>query len=203
MTKKIISISLLVLFFLTVSTDIEAQRKKRKTSKKTEDTEDTRSRSRSRSSQERTETVSFTDRLNYDINIGNISFNNGFGITLKPAVGYKFADRISAGLALRAFYNFVNIRGGDDFSTFSYGPSVYSRFKVSEDFYIQGEYSRMSYQFDPNADRVTASSPLAGIGYLSGFGPWKFGIQVLFVFNERFRDIENTIDYWFSFSYNF
>ncbi len=199
MFKNIISISLLVIFFLAFSTDVDAQRKRSK--KKTTKTE---TKKRSRSSRDRDENkVKFTDRLNYDINVGNISLNNGFGITLKPSVGYKFTERLSAGLALRAFYNFVNIRGGDDLSLFSYGPSVYGRFKVSEQFYFQGEYSSMSYDAGPNGDRFSAKSPMFGGGYLSGFGPWKFGIQLLFVVDEDFRDIENTIDYWFSFSYNF
>lgn len=200
MYKKLISINLLVLFLLFATTELSAQKKR---SKKRPSKEETEENTRSRSSRDDTETISFADRINYDINIGNISLSNGFGISLKPGAAYKFTERLSAGLAVRAFYQFQNVRGGDDNSFFSYGPSLYSRFKISNEFYVQGEYSRMSYDAGPNADRVTASSPMAGVGYLSGYGPWTFGIQLLFVFDERFRDIEDTIDYWFSFSYNF
>jgi len=197
MIKKIISISLLVVFFLSFSTEVDAQRKR---SKRKSDTKE-----RSRSSRERSEkeTVSFADKLTYDINVGNITLNNGFGITLKPAVGYKFTERLSAGLALRAFYNFVNVRGGDDVSFFSYGPAAYGRFKISEEIYLQGEYLRMSYDGGPNGDRFSRSTPMIGGGYVSGFGPWKFGIQLLFALNEDFREVEDLVDYWFTFTYNF
>lgn len=200
MYKKLGSISLLVLFLMFATLELSAQKKR---SKKRPAKEDTEEKTRSRSSREDTETISFFDKINYDINIGNISLSNGFGISLKPAAAYKFTERLSTGLALRAFYQFINVRGGDDLSYFHYGPSVYGRFKISNEFYVQGEYSRMSYDAGPNSDRVIASSPMAGVGYLSGYGPWTFGIQLLFIFDERFRDIEDTIDYWFSFSYNF
>lgn len=199
MYKKLGSISLLILFLAFTTTELSAQKKRSKKRPAKEETEES---SRSRSSRE-DQTVSFADRINYDINIGNISLSNGFGISLKPGAAYKFTERLSAGLAVRAFYQFQNVRGGDDRSFFSYGPSLYGRFKISNEFYVQGEYSRMSYDAGPNADRVTASSPMGGFGYLSGYGPWTFGVQLLFVFDERFRDIEDTIDYWFSFSYNF
>ena len=87
---------------------------------------------------------------------------------------------------------------------FSYGPSLYGRFKVANEFYIQTEYDFMSYDFGPNADRQNEATPMVGIGYLSGYGPWTFGIQLLFITNNTVRDIENSaLDYWFSFSYNF
>ncbi|MBT8233347.1 MAG: hypothetical protein HKO66_02520 [Saprospiraceae bacterium] len=206
MFKKVISVSLLLLFFLSVSTDVEAQKRGTKKREKKERSDSSNS-ERSRSSRDRGEssnTVSFTDRINYEISIGNISFNQGFGITLKPHAAYKFTERLSAGIAVRTFYDFVNIVNGDDLSLFSYGPSGFGRFKITDEIYVQGEYNIMSYDQGPNGDRVSKSSPMFGLGYLSGYGPWRFGLQLLFIGNEEFRDFErSTVDYWFSFSYNF
>ena len=112
MFKKVIPISLAFIFCLALSTDADAQKKrskKRKSRDKTENEERSRS-SRDRGYQE--ETISFADRINYDINIGNIGFNQGFQLSAKPSAGYKFTDRVSAGLGLRFFYQFINFTNG-------------------------------------------------------------------------------------------
>jgi len=191
------------MFFLTIVTESEAQRRssKRRSSDRTEK----RSRDESRTSRDGdTETLGLADRLYYEIPLGNIGFSNGFNISLKPSVGYKFTERLSAGLGIRTFYQFVNRPAGfDDESFLFYGPAVFGRFKITEEIYIQGEYDYNSYA-SSNVDRFWQGSPLVGLGYTSGYGPWKFGIQVLFITDDDVRNIEgNTIDYWFTFSHNF
>lgn len=192
--------------FLSFMPDADAQRRGTKKRERKEDT--SQNSEKSRSSRDRggdTESISLKDRMNYEISIGNINFNSGFAISLKPAAAFKFNERLSAGAALRSFYIFQNRGfGQDDISLFHYGPSAFGRFKVSNEIYLQAEYNYMSYDAGPNGDRVNEGSPYIGGGYLSGFGPWKFGIQLLFITDDTIRNIENTtLDYWFSFSYNF
>ncbi len=192
MIKKHISIALMVLFFVSIAAESFSQRRSSRSS-------------RTSSRDKKEEKASISDQLNYEISIGNISFNQGFQISFKPHVAYNFGTRASAGVAFRGFYYFQNLpAGSDDVSFFDYGPSVFGRFKVTPEFFLQTEYTHMSYDYGANADRRSAGSPLVGGGYMSGYGPWKFGIQLMFITDDSVRNEErSSIDYWFSFSYNF
>ena len=193
MIKKHISIILIALFVLGMGGEAYSQRTSTRTSKRT-------------SSREVKENkASFADKLNYEISIGNISFNQGFQISFKPHVAYNIIDRVSAGIGLRGFFYFENRpAGSDDISYFDYGPSLFGRFKITPEFFLQTEYTYMNYDYGPFADRTSAGSPLIGGGYMSGYGPWKFGIQLMFITDDDVRNEErSSIDYWFSFSYNF
>jgi len=194
MLKKYFSIALLTLFFATIAMEADAQRRSRTSRDSDRNTRSSRSRDTD------TETIGFKDRLFGDIMIGNIFFNGGLSISAKPGIGYKFTERLAAGLGARLFS--LNQVGRDN-DYFIYGPAIFGRFKIAEQFYLQAEYDNNTYS-GPNSDNVTLGTPLIGGGYVSGYGPWKIGIQLLYVIDSDVQFIENRfIDYWIQATYNF
>lgn len=145
-------------------------------------------------------------KIYHSINMGNINFFSGnFSVSAKYGAGYKFSNRVSAGLSTKMFFDIINQFSGPDLNLFSFGGGAFARVKITEDIYIQGEYDLTSY--DDIDFRDVYSYPLIGGGYESGQGPWKFGINGMIILNEEVRDITATggrvVEWWFSFSYNF
>ena len=149
----------------------------------------------------------------HDIHVGNLGFNGGFYISGKYAAGYKISDPFTIGLGTKAEYGFVNSIGNDDYSIFNYGLYSFLRYRLSEQFYVKGEYNYFTAQLDRdnNADREDVWFPMIGAGYLSGFGIWKFGFEVMFTVGDftgsprgwQARDIYTFIEYTINFAYNF
>jgi len=208
MRHRIFSISLILLFLTIAATEMHAQRRGTRTR------DDDRS-ERSRSSRDRNsdkEVIPLRDRLIYDIHIGQLGFSRGFQISAKVGSAYKINDILSIGLGFKTFYYAQNLPGNaNDGSLFDYGPYLYPRVKISEQFYIKGEYYYISKDFDfsntGNAERRTEFIPLIGAGYLSGYGPWKFGLELLYIAtsnaNKDLYFYSDFFEYMFTFSYNF
>ena len=188
---------------LLMANDMNGQRR---STKRSSDRSSSRTeRSSSRTQTEDTETISIKDRLAYNIHIGDIGFGNGFQFSAKADVGYKLSERFTVGLGGKTFYFFQNVPNAPDNSLFTYAGYIYPRFKITESFYVKGEYNLYSIDFGPNADRINEAIPMIGGGYTSGFGPWKFGIELLFLPVPEDRDAlyNNVFEYTFSFMYNF
>ena len=180
---------ILFLIFTIVGTTMDAQR--------------TRSR-KTRETVKEEETVKLMDKLNFEIRVGNVGINQGFSLSAKPGVGYKVADFFTAGLGARMFYNFYNFYQAPDISTFDYGAFAFGRFKIAQVFYIQGEYGYTHFNtIDFVGTNYNIAYPSAGIGYLSGEGKWKYGLELMFPINEDARDNGVSLEYWLNFSYNF
>lgn len=163
----------------------------------------TRTTRKSRVTRER-DTTSFTDRLAYDIRIGNIGLTNGFSLSARPSAGYKFGKILSAGIGTRLYYQFVNVFGGQDYSLFDYGGFGYARAKIGESFYLQGEYAYSSFDYTEIAGfRYNIWYPLVGAGYTSGGDKWKYGLEIMFPLSENARDYGPSLEYWITFNYNF
>jgi len=178
----------------------------RRSTKRSSDRSSSRTeRSSSRTQTEDTETISIKDRLAYNIHAGDIGLGNTIQFSIKGDVGYKLSERLTVGLGAKTFYAFQNVANAPDNSLFTYAGYIYPRFKITESFYIKGEYSLYSIDFGPNADKINEDIPLIGGGYASGFGPWKFGIELLFIPVPEDRDAlyNNVLEYTFSFMYNF
>lgn len=204
MTKKIIIPFLLLVFTLSMVSEATAQKKRRK-SKSDEDTEDTRRSRRDRGDDDETYN-GFSQKLTWDINIGNIFLSNQqFGLSLKPAVGYKVSDRFTPGIGLKYYYTFFNQPAGiEDVSFHDIGAFVYSRFKITETIFLQGEYSYTSFDGGPNQENRNLTYPLLGGGYVSGFGDWVGSLQILFIFDDEVRDVaQYPLEFWFGFVKNF
>jgi len=184
--KKTILLTLLVIFF---ADSIDAQR--------------TRTRTRTDNVD-----VPVSQKLAFSANMGNLGFaGGGFSFSLKGMAGYKFAEPITAGIQAKFFYD-VQSAAGPDISLFSYGTGLFGRLTIAQQFFIQGEYNITSYDNEPalsGIDRETYTYPMVGGGYESGYGPWTYGIMLLFNLNEEVREfgVVGFGEYWITFSYNF
>lgn len=161
----------------------------------------------------RYETVSLADKITGDFMLGNVGFFNGLFLSSKLTAGYTVFPRVALGGGFKLFYNEFQVPAQANPRFFDYGTLLYGRAHVYGGFYIQGEYSFMTYDnvppqiFDPTRDpvlRTQVNSPALGVGYLSGMDKWTFGAQILYLFNEMSRDIQGSIvEYWFGATYNF
>jgi hypothetical protein len=192
--KSIFSISLVLIFLFVGLSDISAQKKRRKSRETTE----TRS---SRNVED--DSDSFGKRLYYEIKLGDLGFGSQFQISGRFTTGFHINNFLSVNASASARYIFVNSVGGQDFSLFDYsiGPGI--RGKITDEIYLQGEYRL--YSVDNISFRSTQYAPLLGGGYMSGFGNWRFGLEILFILNDQTRDAlgGNILEYWFGGSYNF
>ena len=78
------------------------------------------------------------------IKFGNIGFYNGFYISSKLDVGYKLSQRFSTGLGTKLFYTQISYIGPDD-TYFDYGGFLYARGKITDDIFLQFEYSATKF----------------------------------------------------------
>jgi len=161
---------------------------------------------------EQTESISFTDRLAYDIYIGNIGFNNGLTLSAKAGAGYKIFDPLTVGVGAKISYqNVDNFGVTDDFSYTGFGYFPYLRYRIVDEFYVKAEYNffNVTYKRDV-ADNAKAnfSFPMLGGGYAQGFGKWKLGVELLFMLNNTvledtpFRPQPEKSDLYSFFEYN-
>lgn len=178
--------------------DASAQRKKRRKSREKEEVKDEMRKP-------------FSQNMLYEIGFGNPSFLGGggssqFNIALKPAVGYKFGNRLGAGIFGKWDYLFVN-QNGQEFSLHDYGVGAFTKFKIVDAFYLRAEYALQSYAYDRRSGveiRENFLEPLIGAGYRSGFGTWVFGGEVMFHLNKDVRDYAaQVIEFWLKIDYNF
>lgn len=184
-----IRISLLLLAVILLAGEMQAQR--------------TRTSRRTKESREK-DTTSFTDHLAFDIRIGNIGIQNGFQLSTKPSVGYKFGKVVSAGLGGRFFYQFVNVFAGEDFSILDKGGFVYTRAKLGQNFYLQGEYAYTDFDYSRTfGTHYKIWYPLLGGGYQSGGDTWKYGLEIMFPLNGEARDYGPVLEYWINITYKF
>lgn len=166
----------------------------------------TRTRANTRNDQ-RTQ-VPVSQKFAFAANMGNFGFSNGgFSFSAKGMAGYKFAKPLVAGVSTKVFYEIFSLPG-QDLSLFSYGAGLFGRLTILEQFFAQAEYNITSYDSDPlvnnfNTQRDTYNYPMVGGGYESGFGPWKYGLMMLFNLNDQTRDVAGFGEYWITFSYNF
>jgi hypothetical protein len=149
----------------------------------------------------------FIDKTYGELRFGNLGFFNGLSLSSKLNVGYKFHERFSVGGGMKIFFNQFVVQNAPDPSLTDLGGFVLARGKITEQIYAQAEYAFMNYQYYDNfGSKISksANSPLIGLGYMSGLGKWKFGIELLYIVNEQARDYQNSIvEYWFGASYNF
>jgi len=200
--KKILVPFLVLVFLFTLIDDASAQRRGKKKRRTTEDTEDKR-----RDRDEDDFGTSFSDKLNYEIKPGNLNFfNNQLSLSLKSNVGYKLNNTFSAGLGGKLFYDYFNSFGSsNDLSAFSYGGMAYARAKISQTFYLQGEYNIVSFGTVSTVPQETVSYPTAGLGYMQQGFDWSFGFEFLIVLDDYVRDKPqgSIVEYWINFSKNF
>lgn len=194
--KKFAGFLMLIVILMVSATDVDAQVRKRTTSKK--------------KSKQKEEQISLMEKINPEIRFGNLGFFNGLAISSKLNAGFKPHKRFSLGGGGKLFYDQISIIGPDP-SVTDLGVFLYGRGKITENIYFQAEYAFMKYGADPDGFRirnlfepVKLNFPLVGLGYSSGFGKWRFGIELMYITNQTAQDIQGSVvEYWFGASYNF
>ena len=173
-----------ILAFIVVTDSIDAQRR-------------SRSRSRDRSAQQ-------DDKMKqwYAISLGTLGFGSGFSISGKFSYALKFQDRISVGAYGKTFYDLINNFNAPDESLFSYGAGAFTRLNITEEIFLQGEYSYTSFDIIRNQGRDNILYPAVGGGYKAGVGDWTYGFHINLPLDDAVRDYIN-LEYWIDFNYNF
>ena len=222
--KKAIFLTLIA-FLLVGLGNVDAQygntkkKKKKKTEPRTEVRKDDPMVTRNAK-----ETKSFTDNLWYGLNIGNLQFgSNYFSLGAGPMVGYRLIDQLSVGALVK--FDYVYIKGtlfsGSQFenyrfSTLDIGPTVFARYKIMDQLFVQAEYERASFQREQisgggipviidgkvQKERYGENYMYVGVGYGGGF---PFGTYVSLHFNVL-DDINSTRipwDYRIGLTWNF
>ncbi len=181
---------------MSLSINTDAQVRKRTTSKK--------------NTKEKKEKVNLLDKINPEIKFGNLGFFNGLAISTKFNAGFKPHNRFSFGGGGKLYFDQASVIGPDPSIT-DLGGFIYGRGKITDQIYFQAEYAFMKYGADPAGYRFRGLTedqkvnfPLVGLGYNSGVGKWRFGIELLYITNQAARDYQNSVvEYWFGASYNF
>lgn len=194
--KHFILILSLAAAILVTGADLNAQVRKKTTSKKKE--------------KEKTEQVSIMEKINPELRFGNLGFFNGLSISTKANVGFKLHNRFTVGGGGKLFYEQYSYPGPDP-SVLDLGGFVYGRGKITNEIYVQAEYAFMKYGADPDGfvvrgftEPIKVNYPLFGLGYMSGVGKWRFGVELMYIASEQARDYQNAVvEYWFGASYNF
>ncbi|MFL5764005.1 MAG: outer membrane protein [Bacteroidia bacterium] len=101
---------------------------------------------------------------------------------VSPLVGYKFTDKISAGVGV--VYQYYHIRDKyNDFETNIYGGRLFGRYMFTDFLFGHAEYEYLNLEaFDFQRRRVDVNSLLAGAGYIQRITP-NSGIIAMVLYN--------------------
>jgi hypothetical protein len=121
------------------------------------------------------------DRMYIGGNVG-LQFGDDTYAELSPLVGYKFTDKISAGVG--AIYQYYHLRNRYyDLETDVYGGRVFGRYMFTDYLFGHAEYEYLNLEaFDFQRRRVDVNSLLAGAGYVQRITP-NSGIVALVLYN--------------------
>ena len=104
---------------------------------------------------------------------GNLGFQFGKETfaEISPLIGYKFTDKIAAGIGVTYQYYHYTDRYYD-IKTNVYGGRVFGRYMVTQNLFAHVEYEYLNLEaFDFQRRRVDVNSVLAGAGYIQHIGP--------------------------------
>lgn len=113
----------------------------------------------------------------------NLSFGSYTVIGVEPMVGYKFTEKLSAGVKLR--YDYIkDKRYIETYTTSNYGGSLFSRYRFIPQLYAHVEFASYSYELfyiDGSSEREWVPFLFVGGGYSQNLGGnvW-LNAQILF-----------------------
>lgn len=145
------------------------------------------------------------DFLTADIKIGNLGFFGNLFLSGKANVGYQITPWLNGGIGGKVFYSQIFVPSAPDFKYTDLGGFAYARAKVFRSIFLQLEYHYTSFDFVNNIlTGANISYPTIGAGYVSGNGPWRFGLELNFLVNELARDYQGSVlEYWTGAFYHF
>jgi hypothetical protein len=101
-----------------------------------------------------------------------LSFGDVDYVSVSPMIGYRVTPRFHA--ALQPFYSHTkDDRYATELSASNYGGDLLGRFTVLRNFFLEGRYEWISYEYRSLAgtdERTTDTYPMAGLGYTMGSG---------------------------------
>ncbi|CAN5431482.1 hypothetical protein BH11BAC2_BH11BAC2_25400 [soil metagenome] len=128
--------------------------------------------------------TSLKDRLFFGGDLG-LQFGDVTYINVAPIIGYKFTEKLAAGLGPSYSYLKDNRYKGYEYKTDTYGGRVFGQYKVIEQAMAYAEYEVLNAEvfddFTYKLKRQNINSLLVGGGYLSPIGNNStFNLLVLF-----------------------
>ncbi len=114
---------------------------------------------------------------NLGIQFGTVTFAD-----VSPLVGYKFTEKISAGIG--ATYQYYHYKDRYyDFETDVYGGRVFARYNFTDYLFGHAEYEHLNLEtFDFKRRRVDVVSVMAGAGYIQRISD-RAGIVAMVLYN--------------------
>jgi long-subunit fatty acid transport protein len=126
-------------------------------------------------------------------------FGNVTYIEVSPIASYRVTEKFHAGLGLTYQYYKVNYTGAPDYSTSSYGGSIFMRYFIWRDLFVHAEYAPLyvtfyDYYFDNSGSYISrdqgsawVNDILIGGGYRQMIGAKaSINLMVLWNVNESF-----------------
>ncbi len=137
---------------------------------------------------------SFWDKVYFSP--GDVSLSAGSQFTsfgLSPLVGYKFTDRLSAGVSVT--YQFNNYKTIDAKLT-HYGGGIFGRFMITQQFFATTQYEHLSIEVPLTADfkrttREGFDSWFVGGGFVQPLGG-KVTFTIIGLYNLLYDDMGNS-----------
>ena len=123
----------------------------------------------------------FRDKIFFGGNVG-LQFGSETFVDVSPLVGYKFTDKISAGIG--ATYQYYSYKDRYyNFETNIYGGRVFGRYNFTDYLFGHLEYEYLNLEaFDFYRRRVDVGSLLAGAGYIQRISD-RSGIMAMVLYN--------------------
>lgn len=123
----------------------------------------------------------FKDNIFVGGNVG-LQFGTVTFVDVSPLVGYKFTEKISAGIG--ATYQYYRYRDKYyDFETNVYGGRVFARYNFTDYLFGHAEYEYLNLEaFDFYRRRVDVGSLMAGAGYIQRISD-RSGIVAMVLYN--------------------
>lgn len=132
-------------------------------------------------SNKKKESKTLKDRIYYGGDVGLV-LGKYTMIGAYPLVGYKFTSKLSSGIKMS--YEYIkDSRYTQEYTTSTYGGSLFSRYRFIPQLYAHAEYAQMSYEFQTiiGKEREWVPFLFLGAGYSQAIGgrSW-MNIQILF-----------------------
>jgi hypothetical protein len=147
---------------------------------------------------------SWKDKMIYGGNIGGSLGNASSFFMIQPIVGYKFTDKIQAGISPLYIYSSRTYSiGGNKTLTQSvnaYGPGIFGRYFINENIFAHTEYLGLQYNIYDDFYKKDISkysnSMFVGGGYMPGGGGSGIYIVVLYdlLYDSKTSFYANPLD---------
>lgn len=137
--------------------------------------------------------VPFKERLFFGGNLG-LYFGSLTYINVSPTIGYRFSERLGAGLGPAYSYYSDKRDKNYTYTTNTYGGRLFGQYLITDQLMAYSEYEMINVEV-PNLlftrlVRKNISSLFVGGGYLQRFGSGNSGISLMILYNVLESDYQ-------------